>query len=74
MNGENAIGTGIRDRLIKVGEAAACLGVSVRKVWRMIAEGTLPRPVKLGNSTRLVESEFLAAFERLKARRTGGVK
>lgn len=65
---------GIGDRLLKVGDVSACLGVSVRKVWRMIADGQLPRPVKLGNSTRIVESEFLIAFERIKGCRVGGAK
>ena len=65
---------GIGDRLLKVVDVAACLGVSQRKVWRMIADGQLPRPVKIGNSTRIVESEFLVAFERIKGCRLGGVR
>jgi excisionase family DNA binding protein len=38
--------------LIQIDELAAKLGVSVRHVQSLNASGRLPRPVKLGRSTR----------------------
>lgn len=47
-------------RLIKPAEVATVLGVSVRKVWRMTADGDLPRPVHIGRrSTRWREADLL---------------
>lgn len=33
-------------------EVAKLLGVSVRHVWALLADGHLPRPVRLGRSVR----------------------
>lgn len=40
------------DRLLRVGEVARALGVSVRQVWKLTADRALPAPVKVGKSTR----------------------
>lgn len=37
----------MNDRLVSIREAASRLGVSVRTVWRMIADGQLPKPTKV---------------------------
>ena len=50
------------DRLLKVGEVGARLGVSSRQVWRLAKAGRIPEPLKLIGSTRWRESEILAAI------------
>lgn len=37
---------------VPAGEVAKLLGVSLRHVWALLAEGQLPRPVRLGRSVR----------------------
>ena len=37
---------------VPVGEVAKILGISVRHVWALLAQGRLPRPVRLGRSVR----------------------
>ena len=39
-------------RLIKATEVAELLGVSPRTLWRLLSEGGVPQPVRLGGSTR----------------------
>lgn len=39
-------------QLIKVGEVAECLGVSVRTVYRLADAGKMPRPLKIGGCVR----------------------
>ena len=41
-----------RRRLGDVDVVADILGVSIRSVWRRVADGTLPRPISLGRSKR----------------------
>jgi len=38
--------------LVRAPEVATILAISVREVWRKTSDGTLPAPIKLGNSTR----------------------
>jgi predicted DNA-binding transcriptional regulator AlpA len=57
------------DRLLNDREVAARLGVSKATVWRHAAAGLLPRPVKLGHSSRWPESDLAEAVQRLKAQR-----
>ena len=59
-----------RDRavVLKVKDVAEMLAVSVRKVWRLSQEEGFPKPVKLGGSSRWVESDVLAYIERLRGR------
>ena len=56
-------------RLIKVDEAAHLLGLSVRAVYRLMASGELPPPVKIGKATRIIVAEIDEYIERLKSRR-----
>jgi predicted DNA-binding transcriptional regulator AlpA len=57
------------DKLLNDREVAERLGVSKATVWRHAAAGLLPRPVKLGHSSRWPESDLVEAVQRLKAQR-----
>lgn len=57
------------DPLLTVHEVAALLRRSVPSVFRGVAKGDLPRPVKLGASSRWPQSEILAVIEAAKAAR-----
>lgn len=39
-------------RLITADELAAILGLSKRSVWRLVANGEIPEPLRVGGSTR----------------------
>lgn len=58
-----------KQRLIDVKEVAARFGMSVRCVWRYVAQGVLPAPVKIGTCTRWVNEELDDACERMKSSR-----
>lgn len=49
------------DPLLKAREVADFLQVSVPTIYRRIADGTLPKPVKLGACSRWPQSEILSA-------------
>lgn len=57
------------ERLLKVGEVAGLLGVSVSTVWRHVADGSLPEPVRFGGVTRWAQSELVDHLDALKAGR-----
>lgn len=59
----------ITDPLLTVQEGAKELGCSVPTFWRRVANGTLPKAVKLGGMSRWPRSEILAVIERAKAQR-----
>ena len=56
-------------QLISLKAAAARLDLSLRAVYRLIARGDLPRPVKVGGSSKLFISDLDAYLESLKATR-----
>ena len=58
------------DKLLRVDEVAAILGCSAATVWRRTADGTLPRPLKLGHTTRWPSSEIEALMQTLKEARS----
>ncbi|KFI27654.1 DNA-binding protein [Haematobacter massiliensis] len=58
------------DPLLTAREAAPVLGVSVPTFWRRVADGTVPKPIKLGALSRWPQSEILAVIEKAKAART----
>ena len=58
-------------RLLKLGEVAKTLGVCVRSVRRAIARGELPKPVRVGRSVRLFQSDVVAYLQRLRQQRGG---
>jgi excisionase family DNA binding protein len=54
-------------RLVTIPEVAARLGVSVRKTWRLVAEGKL-KTVRVGvRGTRVIESDLERFIEELAA-------
>jgi predicted DNA-binding transcriptional regulator AlpA len=59
----------ITDPLLTVRESARILQISVPTFWRRVADGTVPKPVKLGGLSKWPESEILAVIEQAKARR-----
>lgn len=59
------------DPLIRDGDAAGMLGCSKATFWRRVADGTIPRPVKIGGMSRWPQSEIVAVIECAKAQREG---
>jgi len=59
----------ITDPLLKDREAAPILGISIPTFWRRVADGTIPKPLKLGSLSRWPRSEILEVIERAKAAR-----
>lgn len=58
------------DPLLKAKEAANLLQISVPTLWRWVAAGTIPKPIKFGNSnSRWPRSDLLAAIEHAKVSR-----
>ena len=57
------------DPLLKVSEVAELCRKSVPGIYRDMQRGILPRPLKLGGSSRWPQSEILAAIEAAKAAR-----
>jgi predicted DNA-binding transcriptional regulator AlpA len=58
------------DRLISLSEAGRMLGgISKKTVYRRIAEGILPKPVKEGKFARLFQSDVERLIEELKQQR-----
>lgn len=60
----------LTDPLLIAREAAAILQISVPTFWRRVADGTIPKPLKLGGLSRWPKSEVLAVIETAKAART----
>ena len=59
----------ITDCLIPLDSAADRLSISLRKLYRLISEGELPQPIKVGRASRLFESDIQTYLDRLKANR-----
>ncbi len=57
------------DALIRDGDAAELLGCSKATFWRRVADGTIPKPVKIGGMSRWPRSEIFAVIEAAKAAR-----
>lgn len=54
------------NRLISIREVASRLGLSIRAVYRLIASGDFPRPVKVGGASRFYESDLLTFMDSLR--------
>ena len=50
----------ITNNLLSVKDVAGIFKLSVRKVWRLAADGKLPAPVKIGRSSRWLASDVEA--------------
>ena len=59
----------ITDPLLTAREGAQYLQISVPSFWRRVADGTIPKPVKLGSLSRWPQSEITEVVERAKALR-----
>ena len=59
----------VTDPLLDVRESASILDVSVPTFHRRVADGTVPKPLKIGALSRWPKSEIEAVIERAKARR-----
>ncbi|MBX3412419.1 MAG: helix-turn-helix domain-containing protein [Pirellulales bacterium] len=46
--------------MITVDELATILGLSKRTIWRLLSAGEIPKPIRLGGSTRWVLAEIEA--------------
>ena len=57
------------DKLVSVKVVAGRIGISERGVWRLIANGDLPQPVKVGRCSRLFQSDATEWLQRLKEQR-----
>lgn len=57
------------EKLVSLRHAATRLDISVRGLYRLIARGDLPHPVKVGGSSKLCESDLNAYIDQLKSRR-----
>ena len=59
----------LTDPLLKASEAAEMLAISEPTLWRHVKMGKLPKPLKLGASSRWPQSEILDVIEQAKASR-----
>lgn len=59
----------IIDPLLTARECATFLQISIPTFWRRVADGTIPKPVKLGGLSRWPRSEIVAVVEKAKAMR-----
>lgn len=57
------------DRLVRDFDAAQMLGCSKATFWRRVADGTIPRPLKIGGMSRWPISEIISVIEAAKANR-----
>lgn len=66
------MGTRVKDEgLLGLSRVAQMLDISEREVYRLIAAGELPRPVKIGRLSKLPLSDVMDYIERLKSARSG---
>lgn len=57
------------DRRLRIKEVAKRIGVSDRTVWRLVADGALPRPIPVSKRVRWwPESIVMAYIERCKGK------
>ncbi len=56
--------SGKSGRLLTLREVAELLNVSIRTVYRLVAGGVLPAPVKIGRSTRFRPDDVERCVER----------
>ncbi|MBB3355322.1 excisionase family DNA binding protein [Rhizobium sp. BK049] len=62
----------ITDPLLTKKEAAAILNISVPTLYRRVADGTIPRPLKIGALSKWALSDILGTIEDAKAARNLG--
>lgn len=57
------------DPLLTDEEVAEIFKVHRATIWRRVADGSLPKPIRLGNISRFPQSEIIAALEAAKQKR-----
>lgn len=57
------------EQLVSLPVAAARLDVSLRSFYRLLADGALPPPVKVGRLSKMFSSDLAAYLQRLKDQR-----
>lgn len=57
------------DDLIRDSEACKIIGCSKSSFWRRVADGTFPRPVKIGGLSRWLKADIVNAIELASERR-----
>lgn len=57
------------DKLLTAREVGAILRISQASIYRRLADGTLPKPMKVGRLIRWPESEIIASVKAAKERR-----
>ena len=57
------------DPLLTAKEAAELLAISIATFHRRVADGTIPRPIKIGHLARWPRSEVLEVINRAKSAR-----
>ena len=57
------------DPLLTDIESAKLLGCARSTIWKWVAEGIVPKPIKIGGMSRFFRSEMLAVVENAKAAR-----
>lgn len=56
-------------QLLTVREVATMLSISLRSVWRAVAAGDLPKPIRIRGSARWLLSEIKTTIEQAASRR-----
>lgn len=59
------------DILLKTTEVREILQISHASLYRRIADGTIPKPIKLGSASRWYRADIMAAID---AAKNGGAK
>ncbi len=57
------------ETLLTLAEVGTRLSLSTRAVYRLIARGDLPQPIKVGGASRLLESDLATLIQKLKEKR-----
>lgn len=52
-------------RLIDLDQCIAMAGISASTFYRLVKDGRMPAPVKIGRANRWVEGDVIAAYKRL---------
>lgn len=60
--------------LYSADEVAKIIGCSVRSVWRMVADGELPRPVSVRRSSKWFMSNIEAYLQKLRDQQNGKIR
>ena len=70
-NARNEAETAMSDRLLSLPQTADVLNISARTVWRLVAAGQIPAPVRIGRACRWCCSDISGYIEKLKLQRDG---